>query len=323
MAVTEFINSILQCPLPESALLSLQNFLGITMVSCEVWDALDDVEVEKIRTKSRQLLLDDSLLDYTAKISGYEGPHPLGIVANDAENSRALSDRCFFELMHAEKIGKLATDLTAVPLRHPHPSACIAPKFFRPNHATNHHHETVRAALTNVMAERDASRAQLIATSAFHVCAMDQERMKSASLSAKVEYLARKLQQRPQKKGGTFFGGFDKNTRKKKDQNESLGKEHIELKEKEPNELELEIKKLCHQLSGEISCRGKADLEVIGLKERRDIERRFEASERAALHAEIAKLNEALAQEMQKVQRAENEAEKWRACYENIAGVRK
>jgi hypothetical protein len=63
-----------------------------------------------------------------------------------------------------------------------------------------------------------------------------------------------------------------------------------------------ELIALCQQLSGEISARTSASLEIIRLKEGRSIERTHEASEKEALKDELKRVKERLALEQSKAE---------------------
>lgn len=320
-AVTEFLNSSLRCPLPRAALLSLSDLLGVSMVSREVWVTPENVEPGTLQKLSPPRCFNDTILlpEQRTKTADSGVFDQLGPVEDDPENILALSDRCITELMSAERHGKLPTaGLVAVQTSRLLPSVVSFHETLPLNHATEHLQELTHSALTKVMAERDEVHAQLVSISVMHMHALEQERLKTVRVAAKVEDLASKLQQQRQKKGGPLFGGSENN--RKAEQDEKKGEEK---RENMRQNIDIEIVTLCRQLSCEVSSSRKASLEVIRLQENRDIERQLEDKERAVLKTELVRMKEMLAQEKQKVEESKNEAEKWRHFYESIAGTGK
>ena len=314
--MTEFLNSSLQCPLPKAALLSLSDLLGIAMTSREVWAIPDNFEQGTLQKISPPRYFDDAINvspEQRTKTADSEALEQVGLVEVDPENILALSDKCITELMSIEQNGKIAAGLVVVQTSRQIPSVCVFPESVLPNDATEHLREAVHSALMKVMAERDEVRAQLVSTSVMRMHALEQERKKTARLTAKLEDLRNKLQQ---KKGGPLFGGSEKNRKV-----EQEGIKEQEKQEKIRQNFESEILTLCRQLSYEISSSRKASLEVMRLQEIGDIERQLGDSERAALEIELVRMKEMLAQEKQKVQENQSEAKKWRQRYESITGT--
>ena len=301
----EFLNSTLECPLPGSSLLTLANFLRIsTMPSHEVWSTsdnndVDDMDHEREPSTPR------------ARNSRAFAPLPDATTTDSSCNYlMALSARCIAELLQAEQRGKLALDLLEVST----PSfVSPTPTFFEPllpAHATEHLQEAMHAALMKVMAERDEAHAQLVSASVLHAHSLEFEKKKAERLTAKLE-LANKLQQK-----NTRLFNLDKNKKAQEEieEHEKLHKKHVEMQQNS----DAEIVALCEQLSGEISSRTKAALEVIRMKESRKIERKHEVEEKDALKNELIRIKELLAKEQQKTQEAQREAEKWKQYYEKV-----
>jgi len=232
---------------------------------------------------------------------------------NDATNITyddlmALSSRCVSELTQAEQSGKLAGELLDVAA---HSYAVLsAPTFFEPllpTHATDHLQEAMHAALMKVMAERDEAHAQLVSTSVLHAHTVEQEKKKADRLTEKLEIVHKQ-----QLKHVPLFQ--KKKAEEEKEQREKWEKKELEMQQNS----DAEIVALCEQLSGEISSRTKAALEVIRLKESRSVERQHEAEEKDAIKSELIRVKELLASEQKRAQEAQSEAEKWKQYCEKL-----
>jgi uncharacterized protein YPO0396 len=81
---------------------------------------------------------------------------------------------------------------------------------------------------------------------------------------------------------------------------------------------EAELLSLCQQLASEISSRTSASLEIVRLKESRDLERENERAERQALEDELRRTRELLAAERAKLERSRRESSNWKESYEEV-----
>ena len=100
-----------------------------------------------------------------------------------------------------------------------------------------------------------------------------------------------------------FFGAKGDEEKRKELEKKIKGFERL----LENNEEDM-IDALNRQLAGEISAKASHALEIIRLKERRQIERENEAKERKSLQDELKRLKELLAAEQRKNQKASEEA---------------
>lgn len=224
-----------------------------------------------------------------------------------------LSSQCMVELLQAEQNGKLATDmLNVATLATPAESSNTAKQFpLLPNHVTENLQNAMHVALLTVMTERDEAHAQLVSASVLHAHALEQERKKTERLEVKLE-VASKLAEKAMMGPGIRFGLNQQKIKEEEEERQKLLKKQMEMQQNSDSE----IVALCEQLSGEISGRTKAALEVIRLKESRRIERKHETEEKDALRDELMRVKEMLAQEQKKAQDSQQDADRWKRFYE-------
>lgn len=79
-----------------------------------------------------------------------------------------------------------------------------------------------------------------------------------------------------------------------------------------------EIMQLCQQLSGEIAARAEAGLEVVRVRELREIESANEQKSRRSLEQELEELREELALRNESTARAEKEALEWKKAFDEL-----
>lgn len=154
--------------------------------------------------------------------------------------------------------------------------------------------ESVQAALLRVMEERDTSHTRLVAAEVLHVHKLEQQRKQNARLEAELQ--------------ASRSEGNSQNADRERQQR------HLQMQQSADEEL----MSMCQQLSGEISARTEASLEVKRLKESHQIESEQHKNEVQALQEEIVRLRGALESEKSKAQSVSTELSGLRRSYRNI-----
>mmetsp|Transcript_24403 Transcript_24403/g.56830 ORF Transcript_24403/g.56830 Transcript_24403/m.56830 type:complete len:297 (+) Transcript_24403:885-1775(+) len=191
-------------------------------------------------------------------------------------------------------------------------------------------HETMHSALMTVMTERDEAQAQLIAANVLHVHEMENERKKRDFLAEKLKHAEARNKERQQTKPSAremfikneliTAHSVSRSVRQLFGQQEPKEEDDVVVAVSDEEHLfryqeqimessESEVMGLCNQLASEISARTSANLEILRLKESRELERRHEKAERKALEEELRRMKEQLWEEQQKV-RALQESKK-------------
>ena len=80
-----------------------------------------------------------------------------------------------------------------------------------------------------------------------------------------------------------------------------------------------EMAALCHQLAGEISAKTSHALEIIRLKETRELERQTESDEKQAMKDELEALKKRLEEEQKRREEVEREMNGWKSSYQKLA----
>ena len=186
-----------------------------------------------------------------------------------------------------------------------------------PPSVTDRFHEAMHEALMKIMAERDEAHAHLIASNVLHIHQLEQERRKNERLQIELK-IAEEMKEVQIPNVAQFFGAKVDDKRRKELEEKIEAFERILGKNQDDD-----IDALCHQLAGEISAKTSNALEIIRLKETREIERKNELSEKLALKEELKRVNELLAAEKKKHADAIEEAAHWKSSYENVLQSRK
>lgn len=298
--VMEFLNSVITCPLPSDALHSLTTFLGINEVKTQV---VDQVECD---VKDTTMLLYNDV-----KYKELAQP-PAEKMTSDI---LLLLESCQKELRRAENCGKLAQDYISLTLPEnkdlpiSSPSAQIYPMLPPPDLQ-----EAMHSALMKIMAERDEAHARLVAAGVLHVHEMELQQKKIDVLKMQLE-LEKKIVTANSVRG-SFFNFDDKLSREKEEKTKKI-KEDIQRASED------ELMSLCQQLTGEISAKTAAALELIRLKECHNIEKKNKDASVKALTNELARSKQLLMQEQKKREMAEREKEQWKAFYDKLYEAQK
>ena len=325
------MNSVLVCPLTTEALDALTTFLGISATtrnfdkenevqSVSTNYGADDVssgdhESRQIAAMANPSTRTESALqtmmdrENRGGSSYIHGMADLPIEATNGSSGRtsqifSILSACEGELLRAENretVFKASTEGSTAPVQSVSDDSSI-PKSrlpsltepLLPHTITEHFHDAMHEALMNVMAERDEAHAQLIATNVLHVHELEQERKKNYRLERKLEAAEARMRAMPTMPPllmNLNLAMDDKLKREADEKARSLQTYEIQAKQ----DSDAELLTLCQQLAGEISAKTAATLEIIRLKESRDVERKNEEAEKQALKAELKRLKEMLA----------------------------
>lgn len=311
----EFLNFMLDCPLPQNALETVSRFL------------------EKPAIIGGSSAYEPSLFsgDSASPVMDIVGPVVETSIAS-LQDILACTVSCENDLVRAETQGRYAQRLIesynmeqggprATPVAISTPpvlNRTMSQPFLEPllpSKITENLHEAVHGALMHVMTERDESHAQLMAASVLHMHEMEQERKKVDRLTEQLAAM-QELVNAHQKAGGTSLFIDKKPIEQEKDK---MNGKMTEIQERMLRSSEEEMIALCQQLAAEISAKTSASLEVIRLKENRKIERENERAEKEALKNELKRYKELLAAEERKANEARLEALAWKRACEDAA----
>jgi len=151
--------------------------------------------------------------------------------------------------------------------------------------------QAMHGALVSVMVERDEAHAQLIASNVLHVHELEQERHKNAKLRIEQQWKEERARFQQPNVGNFFHNLHDDKARRdlqaKFDHFENiLGRNSDE-----------ELAQTSRQLAEEISAKTSHSLEIVRLKEAREVERSNEAAEKEALKGELLRVKALLAEQ--------------------------
>lgn len=295
----EFLNFVLDCPLPQNAIENVSRFL-------ERPDIIGGSVAYEPSSAS--------------PIMGIAGPVVEPSIAS-TEEILACTVSCENDLVRAETQGRYAQRLIggyhteqgrskatslsskAEPTPTPVLIRTTAQLFLEPllpSEITENLHEAMHGALMNVMTERDDSHAQLIAASVLHMHEMERERKKVNNLTEQLTATQKLVRAQQNAGGNAFFADKKPMVQENDDMKGKISK----IQEKMIQSSEEEMLALCQQLAGEISAKTSASLEIIRLKESRNIERENERAEKEALKNELRRYKELLAAEELKAKEA-------------------
>ena len=307
--IEAFFNSILACPFPVEALAAMAEKLGIS-ASTQTVDLLGGEQAHVADSNTGvEHIASESLSGASARGAlSRTGPSLNSDVQNDSDSIQVLDllSICEAELLRAENLSMSSqgeglvrsnmTTMSSIDIESPRPyEASLS------SSVTESFHEAMHAALMKVMAERDEAHAQLIAANVLHIHELEQERRKNQHLSkqlAVAESLAREraqppvppqLQQLNQQFNQQMSQLFGKNKDEKGSQppKEQAQAELQQFERSMKSASEKELVTLCQQLAGEISAKTSLALEIIRIKESREIERKNEHLEKQALKEEL------------------------------------
>jgi hypothetical protein len=286
--VTDFLQSILDSPLPINALAALEDFLQLGSIHVENAGTAVNSELPPTEALvSPEPTTGSSLIANSRFVErNYET-----LLSNAAREMLAMSSVCQTQLHRLEMDAQLSNHNLASSSqptsRQGHRLPTSLPTIHEPllpASVMEDLHEAMHTALMKVMAERDEAHAQLIAANVLHVHEMEQERKKTDHLAKQLEVSQKLLKSA---NGGPLnFGGNNNNDNEKPEANLKRYQDQM------TQNVEAELLSLCQQLAGEISARTAAELEIIRLKESRKLERDGEMAEKQALRNELKRVKD-------------------------------
>jgi len=321
-SIENFLNSLVECPLPACVLTLLSETLGIDGKT-EDFESTQDDSPEKPDATAPV----DDLTEIEEHKNGRIAKHEscstsIGSRPGDILN---LLSACEAELQHAAIEG-----IQAAKHANMVPSIQFQPIFYEPllpPSLTDHIHESFHEALTNVMTERDEAHAQLIGANVMHLNSLEQIRKKNERLQIDAQ-LSQDIAQMQRNKDlqnngiANMFGKPDVRIEKlRKEIDQRIEKVHNIIRN---DDSDVEMMQLCTQLANEISNKSALMLEVERMKRVREKERNKESVEKEALKDELTRIKELLDAERKKNAEACTEAAHWKSLYEgNRANIDK
>jgi hypothetical protein len=312
--IAAFLNSTLECPLPIEGLAALSEVLGICASTKDVVTGDGDGE----NSNGTAVSSDDA--EVTGDSDQVHAGKILGLLSacetalSRAENAENAED--------GEFVAKKISATVPAPVTALSSTAPLLARYepLLPPSVTEHFHDAMHDALMKVMAERDESLAQLIASNVLHVHELEQERKKNDNMTlhlAVANALAVAKPNVPQ-----LFMHFN-GDKPKQDAQAKLQQVKIQNFELQVQNSDAQVIALCQQLAGEISAKTAATLEIIRLKEGRDIERKAEAAEKEALKDELKRVKQLLAEHQHEKDEARRESDNWKQSHENLVAAQR
>eukprot|EP00536_Pseudo-nitzschia_multiseries_P001526 jgi/Psemu1/294444/fgenesh1_pm.19_\ len=322
-AIETFLNSLLECPLPDSGLAFLSKTLGISCPMETIESSTDDSTPDAGESNKPATESDEPKQDATKKpqtnLDFTDPGHRSGAILNllsacDAELGQVETRAAATEGIQPIRVNKNTTGT--------HSAVKLEPIFYDPllpPSLIDHIHSSLHDALTNVQAERDEMHAQLIGANVMHTHSLERMRKKmerleiSATLSQQNERDRRRHDfQAPNI--ATMFGKNDQRVeRLHQEIDRNIAKAHHVIRN---DDADVEMMQLCSQLAGEISTRTSHALEIERLERTREAERKTQIAEKDALKAELKRAQELLEMERKKSSEASAEAARWKSLYE-------
>ena len=305
--LTEFLNSVLNCPLPVDALRTMATFLNIDnsheYTKVETSDNSNGAASETFQTATSLIETSSTAEKILALTSAVQ-----------TELLRAEADGIFVQrvapsLSPKEKtIRQLSTRSSSLPYLEP----------LLPSAISDSLRDSLHNALMAVMAERDEARARLIAASVLHAHEVEQERKQIFLLGTKLK-IAQALAENPVQDG--FVNPFQNNNAAR-EQARRESEENLKLlTDSIAKNTDAEMVSLCQQLSREIESKTEKALEVVRLQECHKLERETDLAEKQALQAELKRVKEEVGYKQAKLKEIQQEAEAWKEAYEELQGL--
>ena len=306
--LTEFLNSTLNCPLPEEARRAVTSFLRIEdyeLPGClappkpPANDAME--EIVKNATGS-MLTGSETILALTSAVQ---------TEVLRAEAKERLSQRAANAMTSQQKVQQsLSHQPSALPYLEP----------LLPSIITDGLRKSLHEALILVMAERDEAHARMVAASVMHVHEVEQERKKVAILVEKLMIAQALAASFTNHDIAGFVNPFQNNNterdKARKESEENLKK----LSDRMLQNTDIELIALCEQLSGEIASKTSKSLEILRLHECRKVEKELDLAEKQALQAELKRVKEALVVQQVKLEEARHDTKVWKEAYDELEG---
>lgn len=285
-AISDFLNAIVECPLPLDALTLLTDFLTLSDASSRP-------------CHSDRLVTDHESIDANA----------LEAWSKERSELFDLATLCETELIRAEKQLYMAHGLASADAASGGPSLVEKPTEAKtPQPFTQPLlQEALHKTLIQIMEERDEAHARLIAADVLHIHELEQKRKQ-------LEALESQLAVSRQHAADTNLFANDKERK----QFEAMRRHDLDRQ----RDTDAELMSLCQQLAGEISSRTATNLEVIRLKEIRKIERETERAQKQALQDELLQVRRDLERERQRTAFLRRDTKTWKDSFEEAVRIK-
>lgn len=301
--ISVFLNAMLCSPLPIDGLACLAEFLQLSDASTNGSIHTHKHGPYSPATLTRSADSDASVNSASAK-------------ANEVFRLLSLCTAEFQRAEHqsevAERLSKTVTSSDIRARNNLSGKAVVATLVtpFSPPSSSNQFRAAMHTALMKVMEERDEAHARMVSAEVLHVHEMEQHRKKISHLSSQLSTMKKR----------DAFNGTPAKFRDDKIKRDAAA---LRVQERSlQQDTDAELLSLCQQLAGEISARTSACLEVIRLKENRNIELENELVEKQALRDEVSQLRDQLSLQHRNAALARQESGTWRESYEEIVQIR-
>ena len=254
-----------------------------------------ELPIDALSALTRFLKISDaSTNDYGSQGNSVEKSLPQ-VPTKIAEEIWSLSKVCRTEMLRAQGLSDMAERIATSIAEEAHKqrewTESTVARPLTPPAFSHRLQESMHVALMKVMEERDMSHARLAAAEVLHVHELEQQRKQNARLAAELDAL--------RSKSSSLNTDTEKQQRQRQMQQSS----------------DDELMSLCQQLAGEISARTAASLEVVRLKEGRQMEFEHHRNEVQSLKDEIQRLHEQLESEKAKNESTSTELSGLRRSY--------
>ena len=317
-SIENFLNCLLECPLPSDALVLLSGTLGIN-------ESIDDfvpyVMDDASEGNPLALPVDGNTADINRFQEDMAGRKELDLSAtNDRSGSiLKLLSACEAELhqIESKKTSMEQRKSDEIPSSTEIQSVLYEPLL--PPTLTEKIHHSMKKSLSDAMAQRDEAHAQLIGANVMHSNSLERMRRKNERLEIDAT-LSRELA-RMNTKQDLEVPDIAKIFMKPDEKLKIMEMEIDEKIEKVYNAIrndndDAEMTQLSSQLATEIATKTSLTLEIERMKETREIENKTQLAEKQALQDEMKSLRELLELERQKNAKANAEAAHWKALFE-------
>jgi len=326
-SIENFLNSLLECPLPVDALKLLSKTLGINCPTKNIESSINDYSSGLNETNPRATESGDDCEDINEpKRDMTEKPKTYFTSPGDRSGKILnLLSACGAELHQAETRNAVVEGIQHIGvLKNAKASSTVKmkPIFYDPllpPSLTEYIHNSLHKALVDVLAERDEVHAQLIGANVMHTHSLERMRKKmerlevSATLSQEITRVQRQ-QDLQSANIANLFGKADQRIEKlRKAIDKKIERVHHIIRN---DDTDIEMKELCSQLASEITIRTSHALKIERLERTRDAERKTEATEKEALKVELRHAQGLLKSEREKSSEAIAEAAHWKSLYE-------
>jgi len=300
-----FLNSLLRCPMPIEILMEIAELLEISA-----------------STKNISPSAVDSLVTSDESVAGDRSNEAVEEKEGDGSKLNPSLDRpqeifsllaaCNTEMLRAETLkSNHEPTLDFAVLDTTRSNGDIQPQVktqiydpLLPPSVSDRMQEAMHEALVNAMAERDEAHSQLIASNVLHVHELEQERRRNERLMIEKD-LKEERSRLQQPNVASFFQNLNDDRSRRNLEAKLTNFERMLRKNND-----MELAEATRQLAEEVSAKTSHALELVRMKEAREIERKNDAEEKEALKEELRRVKALLADYESKLAAAPSESTK-------------